>query len=107
MPWPVRSLVAGVAGTAALSAAYYVDRRLSSPGEGPLDYDDSLVPGQIACSVLDLRHVTARDEQELGLAVRWSYGPTFALAHGLLRRQIAEPWLGHPCRLRDGGCDRR
>lgn len=92
MFWPIRSLIAGVAGTAVLSASYEVDRRLAKPGKGPLDYDDSLVPGKIACTILDLRHVSARDEKELGLAVRWSYGPAFALAHGLLRRRIAEPW---------------
>ena len=94
MLWPIRSLIAGVAGTAALSGAYDVDRRLTSPGKGPLDYDDSLVPGQIVCTVLDLRHVTGKEEDELGLAVRWSYGPMFALAHGLLRRRISEPWAG-------------
>ncbi len=92
MLWSIRSLAAGMAGTAALSASYEVDRRLASPGKGPLDYDDSLVPGEIACTILDIRHITARNEQELGLAVRWSYGPMFALAHGLLRRRIAEPW---------------
>ena len=44
--WPVRSVLAGTAGTAALSLAYVVERKLRPRHQGPLDYDDSLVPGQ-------------------------------------------------------------
>ncbi len=91
MFWPIRSLTAGIAGTAVLTGAYALDRRLRRASCGPLDYDDSLVPGQIVCTILDLRHVTGRDEEELGLALRWSYGPAFGLWHGLLRRRMKEP----------------
>jgi hypothetical protein len=90
MQWPVRSVLAGAAGTAALSLAYRVQHALHSE-RGPLDYDDSLVPGRIVAGILDLRHVSAREERELGLALRWSYGSAFGLWHGLLRRRTGEP----------------
>src|SRR5437763_13464149 len=91
LSWPVRSLVAGAAGTAALTLAYAVEHRLRPRIRGPLDYDDSLVPGQIVASIMHLPHVTAREEDELGLALRWSYGSAFGLWHGLLVRRVGEP----------------
>ena len=91
LPWPVRSLLAGVAGTASLSLAYVLERHLRTNRSGPLDYDDSLVPGKIVANILDLEHVSAREEDELGLGLRWSYGSAFGLWHGLLRRRMPEP----------------
>jgi hypothetical protein len=92
LAWPIRSVFAGAAGTAALTAAYAVERRVRRDHEGQLDYDDSLVPGTIVASVMHLPHVTARDEHELGLALRWGYGSAFGLLHGALHRAIGEPW---------------
>ncbi len=92
IPWQVRSIAAGTAGTAAMTLAYGTERRLRRNHRGPLDYDDSLVPGQIVGSIMHLGHVTAREENELGLALRWGYGSAFGMWHGLLRRHIAEPW---------------
>jgi hypothetical protein len=86
----MRSVCAGAAGTAALTLAYTVERRIRER-QGPLDYDDSLVPGQIVASVMHLPHVTARDERDLGLALRWGYGSAFGLLHGVLHRRIGEP----------------
>lgn len=86
----VRSVVAGTAGTAVMTACYTIERRLRRPG-GPLDYDDSEVPGEIVASLLHLPSVTGREEQELGLALRWSYGSVFGVLHGLLRRRLGEP----------------
>jgi hypothetical protein len=91
LSWPVRSVLAGVAGTATLTLAYAVEHRLRPRVRGPLDYDDSLVPGKIVASVMHLPHVTAREEDELGLALRWGYGSAFGLWHGLLRRRFGEP----------------
>jgi len=91
-PWPVRSVLAGAAGTAALSLAYVVERKLRPRHKGPLDYDDSLVPGQIVASIMHLPHVTAREDRDIGWALRWSYGSAFGLWHGILRRHFAEPW---------------
>jgi hypothetical protein len=90
--WPVRSVIAGAAGTATLTLAYACERRVRKTRSGPLDYDDSLVPGQIVATVLHLPHVTDRDERELGFALRWSYGSAFGLLHGQLRRLVGEPW---------------
>jgi hypothetical protein len=87
----LRSVIAGGAGTAALSLAYVAERRLRPEHRGPLDYDDSLVPGQIVAGIMHLPHVTAREEDELGLALRWSYGSAFGILHGLLLRRIGEP----------------
>ena len=89
--WPARSVLAGAAGTAALTLAYAVEHRLRPKVKGPLDYDDSIVPGQIVASIMHLPHVTAREDDELGLALRWSYGSAFGLWHGLLRRRLGEP----------------
>ncbi len=91
LPWPIRSVVAGAAGTGALTLAYAVEHRLRPQVNGPLDYDDSLVPGEIVASILDLRHVTGHEEQDLGLLLRWSYGSVFGISHGLLRRRLDEP----------------
>jgi hypothetical protein len=85
-------VLAGTAGTASLTAAYALERRLRSNHRGSLDYDDSLVPGQIVAGIMHLPHVTAREERDLGLMLRWSYGSVFGLWHGVLRRLIPEPW---------------
>ena len=92
IPWPVRSTLAGTAGTAAMTLAYAAERRLRANRSGPLDYDDSLVPGRIVATVMNLPHVTAREDYELGMGLRWGYGSAFGLFHGLLRRTIGEPW---------------
>jgi hypothetical protein len=91
LPWPIRSVTAGAVGTGALSLAYATERRLRPGHQGPLDYDDSLVPGQIVASIMSLHHVTAREENELGLALRWGYGSAFGIWHGVLRRRLGEP----------------
>jgi hypothetical protein len=92
VPWPIRSVMAGTAGTAALTLSYAAERRLRPRHRGPLDYDDSLVPGQIVASIMHLPHVTAREDNDLGLALRWGYGSAFGLWHGFLHRRILEPW---------------
>jgi hypothetical protein len=86
----LRSVLAGVAGTAALSGAYAIERRLRG-SRGPLDYDDSLVPGQIVASIMHLPAVSAREEWDLGLGLRWTYGSAFGVWHGLLHRRFGEP----------------
>ena len=93
LPWPIRSVLAGTVGTATMTLAYSAERRLRPGGhDGPLDYDDSLVPGQIVAGIMHLSNVTDRQEHELGLGLRWSYGSVFGIWHGLLRRRIREPW---------------
>jgi len=92
LAWPIRSVIAGAAGTAALTAAYAAERRMRPAHEGQLDYDDSLVPGQIVAGIMHLPHVTAREDRDIGLALRWSYGSAFGLLHGALRRAVGEPW---------------
>jgi hypothetical protein len=41
---------------------------------------------------MHLGRVTDREDDELGLALRWSYGSAFGIWHGLLRRRIKEPY---------------
>ena len=72
-----------------LSACYALGHRLRR--RAPLDYDDSVVPGRIVAGILDLPAITAREANELGLALRWSYGSMFGLWHGILRRRLPEP----------------
>ena len=74
-----------------MSLAYASERRLRR-ATSSLDYDDSLVPGEIVANVLRLSDVTEREEAELGMALRWGYGSAFGLWHGLLRRVLPEPW---------------
>lgn len=75
-----------------MTLAYAAERRVRSNQDKPLDYDDSLVPGQIVASVMHLPHVTANEDRELGLILRWSYGSAFGIYHGLLRHRLREPW---------------
>ena len=91
LPWPVRGVLAGFAGTAAMTLAYATERRLRPRVHGALDYDDSLVPGEIVAGIMHLPNVAAREENRLGLALRWGYGSGFGIWHGLLRRRIGEP----------------
>lgn len=91
IPWPMRSVAAGTAGTAAMALAYRIEHRARPQVEGPVDYDDSLVPGEIVANILHLPSVTAREEHELGSALRWGYGSAFGVMHGLLRRRLGEP----------------
>jgi hypothetical protein len=75
-----------------MTLAYGTERRLRPRVQGPLDYDDSLVPGEIVASVLHLPSMTSREEHELGLLLRWGYGSAFGLFHGVLRRFVSEPY---------------
>jgi uncharacterized membrane protein YagU involved in acid resistance len=95
VPWPIRSVLAGTAGTATMTLAYAVERRLRPKRNQPLDYDDSLVPGEIVAHIAHLPAVTDSEENELGLALRWSYGSVFGIWHGLLRRKFGEPWASY------------
>jgi len=92
IPWQCRSVLAGTAGTAAMTVAYGTERRLRKNHSGQLDYDDSLVPGKIVANILHLPGVTNRGDEELGLLLRWGYGSAFGLWHGILRRRFREPW---------------
>src|SRR3954468_17439713 len=92
LPAPVRSVLAGAAGTATMTLAYAAERRLRPHFRGPLDYDDSLVPGKIVATVMHLPQVTDSEDHELGLILRWTYGSAFGIAHGALRRRVGEPW---------------
>jgi hypothetical protein len=92
LPWPIRSVLAGTAGTATMTLAYATERRLRTKRTSPLDYDDSIVPGQIVASVMHLPNVTANQDHELALALRWGYGSAFGLFHGVLRHRLPEPW---------------
>ena len=92
LPWPIRSIVAGAVGTAAMTGAYAAEHRLRPAVTGPLDFDDSLVPGEIVANVMHLGAVSGRTDAELGTALRWGYGSAFGLWHGILRRRLGEPW---------------
>jgi hypothetical protein len=92
IPWPIAGVIAGAAGTAAMTFAYKMEHVARPDVRGALDYDDSLVPGQIVATVLHLPSVTERGEQELGTMLRWGYGSAFGMMHGFLRRRVGEPW---------------
>ena len=109
LPAVRRGLVAGFGGTAAMAIWYHVERRLrrgrytgvrtladGTPVVGlwsreGLDYDDSVVPGQIVAKLLRLPEPTPRQAGAITLALRWTYGSAFGIAHVLLRNRIREP----------------
>lgn len=93
----------------AMTLSYYLERRLRgrtfdgvdtladgnairglASREG-LDYDDSIVPGQIVANVLHLPAVLASHPGEIAIALRWGYGSAFGLAHVYLRHRLPEP----------------
>lgn len=84
-------VLSGAAGTAVLSLAYAGERRIRRTRTGPLDYDDGSVPGWIVLHVLRLHDTGAVEETRAGLALRWSYGCGFGLAHSALRTRLPEP----------------
>lgn len=110
LPSLTRGLVAGASGTAAMAIWYHAERALrrgrytgvrtladGTPVEGlwsreGLDYDDSVVPGQIVANLLRLPTPTDREAGAITLALRWTYGSAFGIAHVLLRNRIREPY---------------
>ncbi len=109
LPWFTRGLAAGVGGTTVMAAWYHTERALrrgrytgvktladGTPVEGlwsreGLDYDDSIVPGQIVASILNLPAPTPREAGAITLALRWTYGSAFGILHVLLRNKMREP----------------
>jgi hypothetical protein len=89
--WPVRGALAGTAGTTAMTLGYAAIRTLRGGARTPLDYDDSLVPGEIVAKLLRLRNPGQAVEKDLGEGLRWSYGPAFGLLHVGLRSKLDEP----------------
>lgn len=75
-----------------MTFAYALERRLRTGRDGPLDDDDSPIPGRILASVVGLRHTTPRGVRNRGLILRFGYGSTFGICHGALRRAVSEPW---------------
>jgi hypothetical protein len=104
-----RGLIAGASGTAAMAIWYHLERTLrrghytgvtalndGTPVEGlwsheGLDYDDSVVPGQIVANLLNLPKPSDREAGAITLGLRWSYGTAFGIAHVLLRNTVREP----------------
>ena len=109
LPWLTRGLVAGFSGTAMMAAWYHLERTLrrghytgvatladGTPVQGlwsdeGLDYDDSVVPGQIVANILNLPTPTNREAGLITLALRWTYGSAFGILHVLLRNRLGEP----------------
>lgn len=109
VPGVKRGLLAGVSGTAAMALWYHLERALrrgrytgvatladGTPVQGlwsreGLDYDDSVVPGQIVAGLLKLPEPTPREAGAITLALRWTYGSAFGIAHVLLRNRLREP----------------
>lgn len=103
----VRGIAAGAVGTMAMTLWYAVGHRLLRGGTASeladgtpvaglttasgLDYDDSVVPGEIVASILHLPSVTDRQAGEITVALRWSYGSAFGIAHVILRDRMREP----------------
>src|SRR3954466_10624755 len=48
-------------------------------------------PGKIVAAVMHLPHVTGREDHELGLLLRWTYGSGLGIAHGAPHHRPREP----------------
>ncbi len=108
-PWPLRGVLAGAVGTMAMTISYWAERQLRkgrSRGAGRLadgtdvrgmashqglDYDDTVVPGQIVASVLHFPEALRSRPGEIAIALRWGYGSMFGVAHVILRHRYTEP----------------
>lgn len=108
-PWPVRSLVVGAVGTMAMTVAYWAERRVRAgkfrgakrladgrqvrgmATDQGLDYDDTVVPGQIVANILHLPDAISSHPGEIAIALRWGYGSAFGFAHVWLRHRYTEP----------------
>jgi len=75
-------------GVTSLAAGTPVEGLWSHEG---LDYDDSVVPGQIVANLLRLPKPSDREAGAITLGLRWSYGTVFGIAHVLLRNSVREP----------------
>ena len=75
-----------------MTLTYALERHLRPNRRGPLDYDDSPVPGQILASMMRVHDASSREVRYLGIILRWGYGSAFGIGHGALRRTVAEPW---------------
>ena len=87
----VPGLVAGVVGTAAMTATTALEKRLRPELDHPVDYDAS---SHVADAVgVVLRHEAQTDSGRLAyfLLAHWGYGPAVALAHPWLVTRIGEP----------------
>ena len=89
----LRGVISGAVATATMTAAYALERRVrrATPGLGPMDYDDGVIPGEIVLHILHLPDLGASEETRAGLLFRWGYGSVFGIAHVLLRKRMAEP----------------
>ena len=88
----IRGLLAGVAGTAAMTATMRLERALRPNAELPVDYDATDHVVIAAAAVLRYEPRTERGRQALFLLVHWGYGSAVAVGYRTLRRI---------------GCDRR
>ena len=77
-----------------MTLVYAAERRLRPKRHEPLDYDDSLVPGQIVAGIMHLANVTDRQgRMKLGLRVALELRlSSSGSEHGPPRRCIGEPW---------------
>ncbi len=87
--WWGRGGLAGLAGTAAMTASYGVERRLRHSHGGPLDYDDSTTPAHAAMVVLRIQTLDERRQRQLGDLVHWGYGSAMGVPRELLGRHLS------------------
>ncbi|HET9690533.1 MAG TPA: hypothetical protein VFP61_05235 [Acidimicrobiales bacterium] len=83
-----QGLLAGLVGTAVMTASYGVERRLRGSTGGPLDYDDSTVPSHAAMVVLRIDHLGDVGQRRLGALVHWGYGSAMGMVRVLLGRRL-------------------
>ncbi len=82
-----KGVVAGIAGTAAMTASSMVERRLRDRGP-------STAPAQAVEQVLEIKPVSDDAEARLGNLTHWGYGVAWGVARGALAASgLREPWV--------------
>src|SRR4051794_38113562 len=95
-PTPLRAvglgLLAGVGGTAVMTAVQLLEQRLrGSSSEPPQSWDEAPAPAQVGKRVVEgvfQEHVDLDQAEPLTNAVHWLYGIGWGAAYGVLRASV-------------------
>jgi hypothetical protein len=84
----VRGYLAGLTGTAVMTATLTAEKRLRAATPGPVDYDASPHVVTAASAVLHVQPRSAWQRRALFLLVHWGYGSAVGIGYDLLRSRV-------------------
>lgn len=86
----VRGTVAGFAGTSAMTATLWLERRLRTKSHGPVDYDASQHVVTAAAKVMHIQPRTDAQRQAIFLLVHWGYGSVVGAMYDAIRARVGD-----------------